>query len=724
MRALRLLALLVCSQATNADEPAPVAPNVPFRTDSANEHLPWYRLKAGEFPPHLSEHRVGGVLLEADFIHRSGQFRKDGTGELVDFTLPPFGVVRYLNAEADLRDVPLGTHLLFSLYQEETGDFTRAATLQDEFTTLARQGVTYRLDEVFSDQGRLVVTRQRLPQDQNDLGNGELHVDGQTRIWKGDKPAKLSDLATGDELLVNLSGGTPQGLGRCSDIWAGRQAHTLATENQRKTHAAFLKERGLPAWIDRVDGKKLTVTLFGDPDSMRALFKGEGIDPGRWAAERRRVDAVVANEELRTYNPPVDRRAALVLEFQEVPTDRHGCSGVRWVIEPDLLLEGFRKGRVIRLFAHSSWPVNDMPVGEGLYSEAPSARVEVEEPGQYPYRTDFANKHLPWFRLKPGEFPPSQSHHLVVGELVNVNVHHRSGRFRADRTGELVDWTMPPFGSVMALGAEADPRDLAAGTRYLFLLHQDDDRAFTRATIIMDEYTDFANDKQTFRLDEAKLGEGILLLSRLLAFVENEKGARIRPPALGRGGFAVDANTRVWKGGKPAQLRDLVAGDELLVNQSGRTATGRGVCTEIWAGAETHKLVTEQQRARHGASLKAHGLPAWIDGVQGTELTISLFSGSRRDFPALLNGDPGGDAVYTSLVDDELRPLDAIVDKMGYKGHPPEATPAGGVGSSGVRWIVESGQPPGRYRKGQILRVFKTGWPTKGNTARERAPDQ
>ncbi len=67
--------------------------------------------KAGRVSPRGSEHRVAGDLVEADFIHRSGQFRSSVTGELVDFALLPYAVIKYLDAEADLRDLPLGTAL-------------------------------------------------------------------------------------------------------------------------------------------------------------------------------------------------------------------------------------------------------------------------------------------------------------------------------------------------------------------------------------------------------------------------------------------------------------------------------------------------------------------------------------------------------------------------------------------------------------------------------------
>jgi len=159
MRAWLLLLSLIGSIAGAA--PAKVDPTYPFRTDLANEHLPWYRLKPGEFPPLHSEHVVDGVLLEVDFIHRSGQFRRSDDGTLVDFTMPSFGTVMYLNAEADLRDVPLGIVLHFSTYQDEQGTFTRVAAIRDDDTTLVADGLTLPLDKIAAVEGKLATDQQR-----------------------------------------------------------------------------------------------------------------------------------------------------------------------------------------------------------------------------------------------------------------------------------------------------------------------------------------------------------------------------------------------------------------------------------------------------------------------------------------------------------------------------------------------------------------------------------
>ena len=80
---------------------------------------------------------VSGELESADYIHRTGQFRRTDSGQLVDFALPPGGFILHLNAEADLRDVPLGTffHFYFFVDQEREGT-TRVdlSSMCDQFT--------------------------------------------------------------------------------------------------------------------------------------------------------------------------------------------------------------------------------------------------------------------------------------------------------------------------------------------------------------------------------------------------------------------------------------------------------------------------------------------------------------------------------------------------------------------------------------------------------------
>jgi len=95
-----------------------------FRTDKGGEKLPWYQLAPGKFPPEGSAHYIGGELIALDHVNRTGVLRQDRTPATVrrdwdrplPFRLLPFGALTFRGAPAELRDIPLGTHLHGQFY--------------------------------------------------------------------------------------------------------------------------------------------------------------------------------------------------------------------------------------------------------------------------------------------------------------------------------------------------------------------------------------------------------------------------------------------------------------------------------------------------------------------------------------------------------------------------------------------------------------------------------
>jgi hypothetical protein len=579
----------------------------PFRTDFANADLPWYQPKPLEFPPHHSDRRIGGALVSADFVHRIGQFRMSKTGELVDFTLPPYGAVNYLKAEADLRDVPLGMFFLFFLNQDKAGGFTRLATMQDQFTMDASHSFTYRLDEVKLGEGKLLTTKQSIPKNQPDLGKKELLVKPATRVWKGDQQVKLADLTAGDELLFNATGKSAENpAGWCTDIWVGADTHKLTTETQAKKFAEFTKRRGVPGWIDKTEGNLVTVTFFsGDTHTFKQTWMSD------FAAGKSGGKLCVANDELRTWNPPVDGDGFTVMEVRDVPRESYGCSGVQIVVKVTNMLEGFRRGRVVRVFA-SGWKAQDQFYGESLmgYGFGRMLNQELVEnppkeyPLQFPFRTDYGNDELSWFKIKEGVKPPTFAEHLVLGELVSADAATGTGRFRTERTGETVEFALLPQGTVKFLNAKATLADLPPGLRCRFSMFQDEKGAFTRASLVADEFTRLAANAITHRVEALKLAEGKLLVAQQLPAVKDYNGDLQRPPDIGRSELRVNDATRVWKGEERVKLSDLAVGDALLVNLTSEQNGAPSVCTDLWIGAETHKLVTERQGKKLAAVKK------------------------------------------------------------------------------------------------------------------------
>ncbi len=581
----------------------------PFRTDFANAHLPWYQTKALEFPPHHSDSRIGGELISADFVHRTGQFRVTKTGEIVNFTMPPYATVSYLNSEAHLRDVPLGTFFLFFLHQDRDGKFTKLATMQDQFTMDASHQFSYRLDEVKAEEGKLLTTKHSPAKKQDDLGKKELLTTPATRFWKDGKAISLTDLKAGDELLYNLTGKTDSSPGTCTDVWVGTETHQKATADQEARHVAYVKQRGLPGWVESTNGKEVTITLFsGD----RAFFEKTF---GKEFGKGNGLSVAPANDELRTWNPPVDKEGGRIFEVHEAGVNGYGTSGRKFTCTVSNMQEGFRKGNVVRVIG-SGWPGKDCFFGESLMNYGYGAmRADdfresppKEYPEQFPFRTDYGNVNLPWYQVKEGVAPPRYSEHVVWGDLLEVDATGNGGKFRQEGTGTVMPFTLLSSGAELALNSNAPGEggpirlkevkasvrsqekdvklaELPLGQRYRFHLYQDEKGSFSKASYVCDDYSYLAQNSMRYRVLALDAQAGHLDVGWQHAQVKNYNGDMEQPPDFGQTRFQITPETRAWKDGKPIQLEELKPDTPLLVNLvSGQTGK-LPVCREIWVNA-------------------------------------------------------------------------------------------------------------------------------------------
>ena len=90
--------------------------------------------------------------------------------------------------------------------------------------------------------------------------------------------------------------------------------------------------------------------------------------------------------------------------------------------------------------------------------------------------------------------------------------------------------------------------DLPLGERYRFHLYQDEKGAFSKASLVSDEFSYLALNVVTFRVETINLAEGKLHVAREIPEVKNYNGDMEQPPDIGRTELRVNADTRVWKG--------------------------------------------------------------------------------------------------------------------------------------------------------------------------------
>jgi len=342
-----------------------------FRTDGGDEKLPWYQLKPGEFPPEGSAHHIAGELIALDHINRTGTLRQDRTDaisrshwdEPLPFTMLSFGSIGYHGAPAELRDIPIGTHLHGQFYSEEKAgkdgkaEFTRAIRLEDDFSYCARQKRAWRVDAVDLGKGTLTATAVCADGTPADPKPAAFVITPATRVWKGRAIGTLADLAAGQSVLLNLTVCTLKGPGRCTDIWVDPESRQLASAQQVEVHRQFEHEHGLPGWVETVDNQEgiITLTLFAgfDPKLIEDFAVNES------------MSSAVAVESLRTYDQGSDRMGGSVLELQNGPPGP-GNSGIRIKFKAVTLIEGDRPKRILRIFS-GKWKVDEIPKEERFY---------------------------------------------------------------------------------------------------------------------------------------------------------------------------------------------------------------------------------------------------------------------------------------------------------------------------------------------------------------------
>ena len=330
-----------------------------------------YQIQPGQFPPEGSAHYIAGELIQMDHVNRTGQLRPDRRDDqrtddydrAMLFTLLPYGTLRYHSAPAELRDIPIGTHLHGQFYFDAKkgipvkGGFAQGFLLEDDFSFQQRQKRVWRLDALQLDKGIITVTGLSLADNKPDAKPTVFKVNPAPRVWNGRGFGALTNLAVGQSLLLNITVATLKGPGRCTDIWIDDESRQLAATQQNEVHRAYAKAHGLPGWIDAVDNEKshVTITLFGGFDpSLTNDFKLKS-----------RIAALVAEDSLRAYDQINDRMYCDLLEMRSVPV-APGSSGVQLVIKPENLLEGFRPRRIVRLLPER-WGLDDLPWEEMLW---------------------------------------------------------------------------------------------------------------------------------------------------------------------------------------------------------------------------------------------------------------------------------------------------------------------------------------------------------------------
>ena len=352
--------------------------------EAANEALRDHQPKPGVFPPSGTGIHWNGDLVVSDPMNRRGALRKSQHAPRHYFAMLPYGLVSYHGAPADVRDIPLGTHLhgrfLLPIEGEEetiplteeqlkrspTARHNHAIRLEDDVSFYQRQGRSWKV--LGFEQGGGPAPRLKLsvepmgPEIEGGLNKPALFdIDDAARVWQKRSLVSKEAIKPDQEVQVNLTWGPFDSLA-ITDIWLDEESLAASREIQRQRHLRLIRSRFLPGWIDAVKnedtgGGEVTVTLFG------------GMDPTLYEelSTSRSAKICDAATTLRTwsYHQEYSTRGR-TLQVETIENPPLGSSGIQMRLQIPHMLDGFRAGRIVRL--KGPWTYVLLPADEWLDS--------------------------------------------------------------------------------------------------------------------------------------------------------------------------------------------------------------------------------------------------------------------------------------------------------------------------------------------------------------------
>ncbi|MCA9062767.1 MAG: hypothetical protein KDA96_06900 [Planctomycetaceae bacterium] len=392
-----------------------------------------FRPEAGKFPPLEKALSYRGELIFVDHANRRGSIRVQGSGMFFrndphPFAMLPYGMIRYHGAPADLRDIPLGTVLHVHAFlppdpavsavpvlpvdsRAKDANHNRGAgifpaenhvlLLEDEASRCLREGKVWKLGEVeLHDNAGMIVARLEPRDGEDGTATAEkMTFDAGIRIWRGRECLSVTDLISegtwpaegkkalnGEPVLLGITWKpTPDGIFtrfHISDIWLDLDAMGRAADRQTETHKAFVRSRWMPAWVDAVEYGKfghatVTATLFGGMDA--ALYDDFKTDSSAMISS---VENTLKHTH-GAYGPAHMASRGSILEVIRAEGDPPlGSSGIQIRIQTDLIIEGIRPGRVVRI-RPDNWPLVNVPREEYL-NDASSIEERFPSPNIFP----------------------------------------------------------------------------------------------------------------------------------------------------------------------------------------------------------------------------------------------------------------------------------------------------------------------------------------------------
>ena len=221
--------------------------------------------------------RPWGELIGVDLATRSGKFRKEGTDEVMPFTVMPYAELLHHAANGDLQDFRIGERAIFRLHENEKGEWVWLTYIQDEMNMMNGHKEYFYVDLIDvtlgASGGTLTCMWANFDKSFTREKAVTIVTDKDTRYWKARQPAKFADIKPGDKLRTKTHGVGKGKVRVAWEVFLDDESLAKFQTEQKAVHTKRMIEEGLPGYVDASSGGELQLTLFPEGREFFAKMK-------------------------------------------------------------------------------------------------------------------------------------------------------------------------------------------------------------------------------------------------------------------------------------------------------------------------------------------------------------------------------------------------------------------------------------------------------------------
>ena len=268
---------------------APLMAENPALPKPATPAKPKLKITPGQvIVPTDAMRRIWGELISVDLKTRTGKFRKDGTDEVMSFTVMPYAELLHHAAFGDLQDFKVRERAIFRLHENEAGEWVWLTYIQDQMNMMNGHKEYFYVDSIDAAQGKLTCTQANFDKSFEREKGILIETDADTRYWKAGQPATFADIKVGDKLRTKTHGSGSGKRQICWEVFLDDESLAKFQNEQKAVHAKRMAEEGAPCYVDNVDEKLVELTLFQEGGEVaRNLKPGKRVSVAPAGADRK-----------------------------------------------------------------------------------------------------------------------------------------------------------------------------------------------------------------------------------------------------------------------------------------------------------------------------------------------------------------------------------------------------------------------------------------------------